>query len=494
MDRSPSAKTDLAARLIVGLAGPWPTDEEWNWLKQWSPAGVILFSRNVESFSQLKNLCSALKQWVPGLHVMADHEGGPVSQLAAAVGRPPVAWSLGVLDDVELTRLVHEETGRRLKAAGLDRVLGPCADVMSEPRNPVVGARAFGAHSDLVSRHVEAAVQGLSNAGLSCCLKHWPGHGGSGTDSHLETTVVQISPEDEEPFRHGLQAGAESVMVGHLLFDDSGLPATLSPTFLQKTRSILGADCSAGSEFVLLADDVSMGGLRQPMAQLGVSLEDGLADFEAGAMVEVEALTVAWFEHLTAAGCDQLLLRGIPFSAFPTEILPDSAKVKYPVRAQNVLGEEVARCDDFADEAYLETRQRCHSDFSDSRGYLVYLDLAQQDRWQVAGGLGAEHWTQWDTMLAANFAKVWRSEQLDQFVSDGAPVSNLLVTNHRPMLLHWDTTVWAQSLQMRLASSGRCLVMGHPSLAGDFEVFLGENWVVESLYDVSCEDFNPVKN
>ncbi len=484
-----SANSALAGKLIVGLAGSWPTTQEWNWLRLWRPAGVILFSRNVKDYSQLKALCAALKQWVPGLQVMADHEGGPVSQLAVAVGRPPVAWSLGVLDDVELTRRVHEETGHRLKSVGLDRVLGPCADVMSEPRNPVIGARAFGAHGELVSRHVTAAVQGLTSAGLSCCLKHWPGHGGSGTDSHLETTVVGISAEDEIPFYSGLRAGADAVMAGHLLFDDRALPATLSKAFLQNTKITLGVD---GVDFVLLADDVSMGGLREPMARLGVVLDVDLSGDAAEAMVEVAALTVPWFELLVAAGCDQLLLRGIPFSAFPVEGIEENAGLqRLPINPESVKMEATG-WGGSADEAYRETRLRCRKNFCDSHGDLVFLDLARRDRWQIAGGLGPAHWSRWDKMLAAKFGRVWRDEQLDQALPNGAPVSNLLITSHRPLPLHWEAGLWAQSLKSRLASAGRCLVMGHPSLAGNLLNYLGGDWVVDALYDVSCEDFSPV--
>ena len=105
----------LARRLVVGLAGSWPTARERNWLQRWRPAGVILFSRNVTSSAQLTALCRLLHDDLPGLEIVSDHEGGAVSQLAAAAGRPPAAWSLGVLDDLSLTRRVHRETGERCR-------------------------------------------------------------------------------------------------------------------------------------------------------------------------------------------------------------------------------------------------------------------------------------------------------------------------------------------------------------------------------------------
>jgi beta-N-acetylhexosaminidase len=149
---------NLARHLVVGLAGAELSDAERGWLAHYQPAGVILFSRNCFTYSQLSSLCVDLRELVPGLEIMADHEGGPVSQLARAVGRPPVPWALGVLDDVGLTARVHAETGRRLQAAGITRILAPVVDVLTVAENPVIGARAFGARESLVTRHTVAAV------------------------------------------------------------------------------------------------------------------------------------------------------------------------------------------------------------------------------------------------------------------------------------------------------------------------------------------------
>jgi Glycosyl hydrolase family 3 N terminal domain len=466
---------ELAGRLVVGLDGQEPTKEEWAWLQQWQPAGVILFSRNVQGFSQLQNLCTSLKTQLPRLQVMVDHEGGPVSQMGMAVGRPPVAFSLGILNDLDLTRRVHEETGRRLRSAGIDWVLGPCADVLTEKRNPVIGARAFGEDPEQVSRQVQAAVEGLRSAGISCCLKHWPGHGSSQTDSHLEATVVQTSPGDMMPFRAGLQAGAEAVMPGHLKTGRGHLPATLCPEFLKETREDL---CPDGREILLIADDVSMGALRDPMIRLGVDVPGGVSS----EMVEVAKLTLGWFYHLAEAGCDRFLIRGIPLGAFPL----DGKKREWKTvrKPQNQP--------DFDETSYLEARKRCLPDFSGPQEVLVHLDLARRDRWQVAGGLGPDHWAKWDGILHTHFSVVLREDDLAKPVPSGGSVSFLLVTNHRPMAKKWATSFWAQSLKKRLGKSGRCLLMGHPSLEKEFEEFLGTGWFLSSLYDVSCDDLAPV--
>ncbi len=473
MKSQESALKTLAGKLIVGLEGTHPTAKELDWLLTWQPAGVILFSRNVESFTQLKNLCVFLKAQVPGLLLMTDHEGGPVSQMAAAVGRPPVAFSLGMVDDVLLTRQVHEETGKRLRAAGLDWVLGPCADVLTAPRNPVIGARAFGRDAELVARHVVAAVSGLRAAGISCCLKHWPGHGGSETDSHLEITRVPATELETIPFTAGVNAGAHALMPGHLCLADGDLPATLSRDFLESTHTFFTAHTK---KLILVADDISMGALRLPMARLGVEVPGALP----GQMLKVSALPREWFLRLAEAGCDRLLIRGIPLGAFPCE------KTCQP-KAVTDIGFPEHR---FDDRFYREARKRSFLGIVSPGENLFYLDLARSDRWQVASGMGPAQWTRWDKLLGDRFSKVFRVDSLDQPISGEGPVTRLLVTHHRPLPPQWASSPWARSLAKRMGSTGTCLLMGHPSLQEDFQCLLSPGWETTALFDVSYEDLS----
>src|SRR5690606_20854673 len=107
-----------------------------------------------------------------------DEEGGSVTRLETATGSTlPGAAQLGMLDDVTATRATGYEIGRRVDAVGADVVIAPVADVNTDPRNPVIGVRAFGSSTDLVSRHVAAAVRGIQSTGVAACAKHYPGHG-----------------------------------------------------------------------------------------------------------------------------------------------------------------------------------------------------------------------------------------------------------------------------------------------------------------------------
>ena len=109
-------------------------------------------------------------------------------------------------------------------------------DVDTNPKNPVIGDRSFGDDPDLVGRLGAAMIRGLEDAGVAACAKHFPGHGDTDVDSHLDLPVVSHSRsrlEDVElrPFRSAVEAGVAGVMTAHVLFPeiDERLPATLSP-------------------------------------------------------------------------------------------------------------------------------------------------------------------------------------------------------------------------------------------------------------------------
>lgn len=469
-------KPTRAQSLVVGLEGTWPTALEAAWLAEYRPAGVILFSRNVSCFSQLRNLCKLLHDLVPGVEVCADHEGGPVSQLGAALGRPPAAWGLGILDDVGLTARVFEETGRRLRAAGIDRVLAPVADVLTEIRNPVIGARAFGIETSLVTRHTVAAVTGLLRADMQMCLKHWPGHGGSSGDSHLGETTVGAGGVPA-PFESGLTAGADGVMVGHLLptgnpVDGQPLPATLDADFLGESRRLLAAGNM--DRLVLFADDVTMGALGPAMGRLGVAVPEAL---ESG-LFDPALLPESWFEGLVAAGCDRLLIRGIPLAAFPLTGGAGAA----PFMPQTEPGDTVP----FGKGAYEETRERLWAreipEFADTTATVRMLDYTKGDRWEAASGRPGDTLAACEKRLAGFFRAVVSGGSLP---AGEGPCRRLLVTSHRPLVQ--PDAQW-EEIRGSLAPEGVCVVLGHPSLKPRLEADLGPGWQVGALFDVTVED------
>ncbi|WP_424891081.1 glycoside hydrolase family 3 protein [Streptomyces sp. XH2] len=203
-------------------------------------ASVVLFGRNIAAPEQVARLTAQLRSENPDLIIAIDEEAGDVTRLEAWTGASrPGNLALGAVDDTGLTESVARDIGHELHAAGVSLNYAPSADVNSNPRNPTIGVRSFGAGTDLVARHTAAWVRGLQSAGVAACAKHFPGHGDTAVDSHLGLPRVTASAEELAatalpPFAAAVEAGARVVMTGHLLVPalDPELPATLSPRIL----------------------------------------------------------------------------------------------------------------------------------------------------------------------------------------------------------------------------------------------------------------------
>ena len=180
-----SLDRDAAGALIVGLPGTTATDELRRAVAG-GLGGVILFTRNVVDADQVTALTASLRAERPDLIIAIDHEGGEFSHLAPA-NRWPLASPrlLGDLDDVDLTRASARDAAATLASLGIDLMLAPSVDVNSNPANPVISTRSFGATAELVSRHGVAFVEGVHEAGIAACPKHFPGHGDVAVDSHV---------------------------------------------------------------------------------------------------------------------------------------------------------------------------------------------------------------------------------------------------------------------------------------------------------------------
>ncbi|MFJ4469099.1 glycoside hydrolase family 3 protein [Streptomyces sp. NPDC089424] len=214
-------------------------------------ASVGLFGRNISSPDQLAALTAQLRAERDDVLVAIDEEGGDVTRLEVRTGSSfPGNHALGAVDDVELTREVAAELGRRLAACGVNFNWAPSADVNSNPDNPVIGVRSFGADPALVARHTAAYVTGLQSAGVAACTKHFPGHGDTNVDSHHAMPRIDAEPavlgeRELAPFRAAIAAGTRAVMSAHILVPalDPDRPATLSGKVLTELlRGDLGYD------------------------------------------------------------------------------------------------------------------------------------------------------------------------------------------------------------------------------------------------------------
>lgn len=201
---------------------------------------VGLFGRNIASAEQLAALTAQLRAERDDVLVAIDEEGGDVTRLEVRGGSSfPGNLALGAVDDTALTREVARELGRRLAECGVNLNWAPSADVNSNPDNPVIGVRSFGADTALAARHTAAYVEGLQDAGVAACTKHFPGHGDTNVDSHhamprIDVDLDTLQVRELVPFRAAIEAGSKAVMSAHILVPalDPTRPATLSPQIL----------------------------------------------------------------------------------------------------------------------------------------------------------------------------------------------------------------------------------------------------------------------
>lgn len=261
------ATTRLCGQLVLaGFHGHEASADVRRLLREFGFGGVILFARNVDSPEQVAELVRELQSLARDagadlpLLVAVDQEGGRVQRMRAPWTVWPPARALGRAGSEELARQVGAALAAELKACGIGLDLAPVLDVDTNPKNPVIGDRSLSDDPEVVARLGAAFIQGLQDGGVAGCAKHFPGHGDTGVDSHLELPCVDHSPArlDEvelRPFRRAIEAGVAAVMTAHILVRelDADWPATLSGRVVgELLRGKLGWDGP------LLTDDLEM--------------------------------------------------------------------------------------------------------------------------------------------------------------------------------------------------------------------------------------------
>lgn len=205
-------------------------------LENYPVGGIVYFAKNLESQDQVKEMIdNSQKDSSIGLFVATDEEGGVVNRLMDTVGTTYIGSMYYYKDDGDETAYENAYTiANDMSALGFNLDFAPVADVWSNPDNTVIGERAYSDDYAQAAELVGNAVKGFNDGGVMCTLKHFPGHGDTAEDSHYSSAYVhrtkeEIMAEEMQPFRSGIEAGAEFVMVGHLIVPDiDEVPATLS--------------------------------------------------------------------------------------------------------------------------------------------------------------------------------------------------------------------------------------------------------------------------
>ena len=245
--------------------------------------GVVLFARNVGDPDQLQSLNAALHACAPEgapLLIAIDQEGGRIQRLRDPWTQWPPMQRLGEADDLEMTAAVARALAVELSNLGIGLDFAPCVDVDTNPANPIIGDRSFGREPTRVAVHAAPFIRAMQDAGVAACAKHFPGHGDTACDSHLELPrldhdLARLHAVELPPFASAIEAGVASIMTAHVLFPalDAKRPATLSPDVMAILREELAYDG------VVFSDDLEMKAVadhHSPKALVDGCLEAGV--------------------------------------------------------------------------------------------------------------------------------------------------------------------------------------------------------------------------
>ncbi|WP_405112643.1 beta-N-acetylhexosaminidase [Paenibacillus sp. FSL K6-1217] len=262
-----SLEEKIGQMLLVGIQGKTAGAEALKMIAEDKVGGIILYSNNVGTLKELVQLTNALKKSNAGnpapLFMSVDQEGGKVSRLPDDYAAFPSNAAVGSGGDSAAAGTMGELLGRAVKSSGFNMNFAPVLDINSNPDNPVIGDRSFGNSADLVTRLGIAEMQGMEREGVIPVVKHYPGHGDTSVDSHLELPVInkteaQLAELEWLPFQAAIKEKADAVMVAHILYPklDPDKPASLSQVIIgQQLRGLMGY------EGVVITDDLTMGAI-----------------------------------------------------------------------------------------------------------------------------------------------------------------------------------------------------------------------------------------
>lgn len=250
--------------LVIGVAGTGLTAQERDWLQHDACAGVILFTRNFASRAQVAELAQAIREAAPRPQlVCVDQEGGRVQRFREGYSALPPLEIFGrdyARDPEAALARAREHAwlmASEVRASGVDLSFAPVVDLGRG--NLAIGDRAFSDDPQVVAAFTRAYVEGMHEAGMAATLKHFPGHGSVREDTHFDDAVDDrplelIRAEDLVPFAAGIEAGADAVMLAHVVYPQvAPEPAGYSPRWI---NDILRTEM--GFRGVVFSDDIGM--------------------------------------------------------------------------------------------------------------------------------------------------------------------------------------------------------------------------------------------
>lgn len=257
----------IGQMLILGIEGYTMDDHCRKMIDTYHAGGFIILAQNVQSTDQLLSLVNSLKgansqNSIP-LFMSVDQEGGRVDRMPEGFARFPANSIIGHANDKTVSFDIGSAMAEEIKAFGFNVDFAPVLDINSNPRNPVIGDRSFGSNPEIVSALGIQTMKGIQSGNIISVVKHFPGHGDTSVDSHLNLPTVnndlnRLASFELIPFSEAAKNGADGVMIAHILLPaiDHDNPASFSKEIV---TGILRNQMKFNG--VVITDDMTMGAI-----------------------------------------------------------------------------------------------------------------------------------------------------------------------------------------------------------------------------------------
>ncbi|MEG1002314.1 beta-N-acetylhexosaminidase [Clostridium sp.] len=266
---SMSLDEKIGQLVVSGFYGTSTDSSITKLIKEDKISGVILFGRNVLDAPTLQSLNKNLKEVNKSnklpLFISVDEEGGLVSRMPKELKKLPSNKYIGDLNSETISYKVGEIIGEELSYFGFNMDFAPVLDINSNPNNPIIGDRAFSNIKDVVSNLGTSTMLGLTSKNIISVVKHFPGHGDTSVDSHVNLPLVnndinRLKSFEFIPFKNAIDKGCDAVMVSHIMLPkiDNKYPATMSSKIV---TDILRTDLNFKG--LVVSDDMTMGAIAE---------------------------------------------------------------------------------------------------------------------------------------------------------------------------------------------------------------------------------------
>lgn len=259
----------IGQMVMCGIDGYTINNSTVKLIKNYHVGGIIILGENVKSSTQLLSLVNSLKTTnlnnKTPLFLSIDQEGGRVDRMPPEFIKLPDNKKIGKVNSSKFSYKIGQIIAEELKSFGFNMDFAPVLDINSNPKNPVIGNRSFGSNPQIVTKLGIETMKGIKSGGIISCVKHFPGHGDTSTDSHVGLPIVdhdlkRLKSFELIPFDNAVRNNVDVIMAAHILLQkiDAKYPSSMSKTII---TDILRNSLKFNG--VVITDDMTMGAVTK---------------------------------------------------------------------------------------------------------------------------------------------------------------------------------------------------------------------------------------